>query len=44
METVTGFIVAIEAAVFLAVIAILIYLIIKRIDDKGKETFEQRDN
>lgn len=27
-----------------AAIAIIIYLIVKRVDDKGKERFEKRDN
>jgi len=37
-------IIMIEGLIFFIVIALLIYLIVRRIDDKGKETFEKRDN
>lgn len=44
MEWIEVLIVGIEALIFLVVMAVLIYLVIKRIDARGKETFEQRDN
>lgn len=33
-----------EGIVFLTVIALLIYLVVRRIEDKKNETFEQRNN
>ncbi len=37
-------IIMIEVFIFLGVIAALVYLIVKRIEDRGNETFEHRDN
>jgi len=37
-------IVMIEGIILVAVIVALIYLIVKRIEDKSQETFEKRDN
>jgi len=34
----------IEGIILVAVIVALIYLIVKRIEDKSQETFEKRDN
>lgn len=36
--------IAIQASVFLACLGILIYVIVKRIEAKKKETFEDRNN
>lgn len=36
-------VIVLQFVVFLAVIGILIYLIFKRIEDKKKENFEDRD-
>lgn len=36
--------VAIQASIFLAFLVGLIYVIVKRIESKKKETFEDRDN
>lgn len=33
-----------EGVMFLAVIGILIYLVVRRIEERGEETFEKRDN
>ena len=38
------FIIAFYTFLALSTIALLIYLIVKRIEDKDKETFEKRDN
>ena len=37
-------IVVLEAMVFLGVIGLVIYFIVRRIEKKKKETFEDRDN
>jgi len=37
-------ILGLQLLILVSVIIALIYLIIKRIEDKKKETFEQRDN
>ncbi len=44
MEVIGLGILVIEGIVFFAVIALLIYLVVRRIEDKGEETFEKRDN
>ncbi len=44
METIGIGILAVEGFVFFTVIALLIYLVVRRIEDKGEETFEKRDN
>ena len=36
--------IAIQACVFVAILGALIYVIVKRIESKKKETFEDRDN
>lgn len=43
-DLLTFFILSFQALFFGACFVILIYLIIKRIQSKGNETFEQRDN
>ena len=40
----TFFLLSFQVLFFGACFIILVYLIIKRIQSKGKETFEQRDN
>lgn len=44
MDAITSGILVFQGIIFLAVIVALIYLVVKRIDDRGKETFEKRDN
>ena len=44
MDNVTMGIIIFEGIMFLAVIGVLIYLVVRRIEERGKETFEQRDN
>jgi len=44
MECFVKGILMIEGIIFLAILIVLIYLIVRRIEDKGKETFEKRDN
>lgn len=44
MGGVTMGIIIFEGLAFLAVIGILIYLVVRRIEERGNETFEQRDN
>ncbi len=44
MNSIVAGIVAVEGVLFLAVVGILIYLIVRRIEAKGNETFEKRDN
>lgn len=39
-----GFIIFLYAMGFIAVLIILIYLIVKRVEEKDKETFEKRKN
>jgi hypothetical protein len=36
--------IAIQASIFLAFLVLLIYVIVRRIEAKKKETFEDRDN
>lgn len=36
--------IAIQASIFLVFLGALIYVIVKRIESKKKETFEDRDN
>jgi len=37
-------VIAIQASIFLAFLVVLIYVIVRRIEAKKKETFEDRDN
>ena len=42
MDAIGGFILFLYIIGFIAVVIILIYLIVKRIEEKDKETFEKR--
>ena len=44
MGLIAAAVIAFEVLIFLALIAIVIYLIFKRLDDKKTESFEQGDN
>jgi len=44
MYILSFFMLGLQILILVAVIIALIYLIFKRIEDKKKETFEQRDN
>jgi hypothetical protein len=44
MKVLGGFIILLYIAGIIAVILILLYLLVKRIEEKDKETFEKRDN
>jgi len=44
MESIGIGIMIFEGIIFFTVIALLIYLVVRRIEDKGEETFEKRDN
>lgn len=44
MKIVAGLIILFYILVIISVVGILIYLIIKRINERDNETFEKRDN
>lgn len=44
MDGVTTGIIVFEGIMFLAVIGVLIYLVVRRIEERSNETFEQREN
>jgi heme/copper-type cytochrome/quinol oxidase subunit 2 len=41
---IAGLVIAIHALIWISVAALLIYFIVKRLDEKEKETFEKRSN
>lgn len=44
MENVGTGILVFEGVMFLAILGIVAYLVVRRIEEKGEETFEKRDN
>jgi hypothetical protein len=43
MDIGTGILVF-QGIMFLAIVGIIIFLVVRRIEEKGEETFEKRDN
>lgn len=44
MEGIEFGVVVFQGIMFLAMAGILIYLVVRRIEERGEETFEKRDN
>lgn len=44
MDDIENGILVFEGIMFLAIIGIILYLVVRRIEEKGEETFEKRDN
>lgn len=44
MEEVGFGIMIFQGVIFLAILGILLYLVVRRIEERGEETFEKRDN
>lgn len=44
MDLIGGFIIFLYLMGFIAVVIILIYLLVRRVEEKDKETFEKRKN